>query len=45
MDIIRDLFVKADRSIFIQIVAAFMCPKEFDRLCSGVGINGALWWE
>ena len=45
MDIIRDFSLKGDRSIFIQTLSAFICRKEFDKLCSGVGISGVLWWE
>jgi hypothetical protein len=45
MDIIRDLCLKEDGSIFIQTLSAFICRKEFDKLCSGVGISGGFMVE
>jgi len=45
MDIIRDLCLKRDGSIFIQTLSAFICRIEFDKLCSGVGISGSFMVE
>jgi len=40
MGIIRDFSLKGDRSIIIQTLSAFICRKEFDKLCSDVGLSG-----